>query len=150
MGNFQPGHFVPVQWQRAGGVLATLNVKQHDLTLSVLLHDVTGVKANGIRARLAGPIDAEGRVNCDMDLDEPPYLDPPLLQMGVSGVGAFGVGVGPIPLSGFTPLAPGFRFIQVPLIIEQLHFSSATDQEVKWDTSMKMNSRAGFLVFPSL
>lgn len=73
---------------------------------------------------------------CDMDLDEPPYLDPPLLIAGVSGMGAFGVSA--------------LKLIQVPLIIEQLHFSSATDQEVKWDFDAKCNSRAGFIVYPPL
>lgn len=134
--SFSPGHFAPVQWQRTGGVLSTLNIKQHDLKISVLLHDVTGTAALGVRMRLAGPTDVQGQVTCDFDLDLPPYLDPPLILPGISGVAAFGLSSN--------------RAIQVPLIVEQLHFASAIDSEVKWDTDMKCNSRAGFIVYPPL
>lgn len=135
--NFSPGHFAPVQWQREGvAPLHTLNIKSHDLRLSVLLHDVTGTKANGVRARLAGPTDVAGQVMCDLDLDDPPYVDPPLILPGISGIASFGMSAA--------------RGIQVPLIVEELHFASAIDQEVKWDFSSKCNSRAGMIVFPPL
>lgn len=134
--NFSPGHFAPVAWQRTGGVAGTLNIKQHDLKISVLLHDVTGTASLGVRGRLAGPTDVAGQVMCDLDLDVPPYIDPPLMLPGISGVAAFGMSAS--------------RAIQVPVIIEQLHFASAIDQEVKWDTDMKANSRAGLIVYPAL
>ncbi|HEX5272706.1 MAG TPA: hypothetical protein VFW33_19550 [Gemmataceae bacterium] len=136
MFNFSPGHFAPVAWQRTGGVLGVLNIKQHDLKISVLLHDVTSTGSLGVRARLAGPTDVAGQVTCDLDLDAPPYLDPPLMLPGISGVAAFGMSIA--------------RSIQVPLIVEQLHFASAIDSEVKWDTDMKCNSRAGLIVYPAL
>src|SRR5947209_1306803 len=107
--NFAPGHFAPVQWQPVSGQAATLNIKGHDLTLSVLLHDVTGTSALGVRMRIAGPTDVEGNVQCDMDLDAPPYGTPPLIIPGVSGVAAFGFSL--------------TRSIQVPLIVEKLHFA---------------------------
>ena len=135
--NFSPGHFVPVEWQRDGtAVVSTLNIKSHDLRLSVLLHDVTGSAAGGVRARLAGPTDVAGQVMCDLDLDAPPYIDPPLILPGASGITNFGVSAS--------------KGIQVPVIVEELHFSSAIDQEVKWDFSCKANSIAGVIVYPAL
>lgn len=134
---FQGGQFVGVGWQAQGlGVATALNIKSHDLKLSVALFDVTGVLAGGVRARIGGPSDADGNVQCDMDLLAPPYANPPLIQPGVSGIALFG-------------LSP-VKSIQVPLIVETLHFASAIDKEVAWDFATKCNSLAGFIVFPAL
>lgn len=134
---YSAGHFVPVEWQRDGSnVITTLAIKSHDLRISALLHDVTSSATGGGRARLAGPLDVAGQVMCDLDLDAPPYVDPPLLLPGVSGITNFGVSVS--------------KGIQVPVILEELHFSSAIDQEVKWDFSVKMNQLAGVIVYPAL
>ena len=134
---FSAGHFVPAEWTVSGStVVTTLNIKSHDLRISALLHDVTGTSAGGVRARLAGPTDVAGQVMCDLDLDAPPYINPPYMLPGVSGVCLFGMSAS--------------KGIQVPMIIEELHFSSAIDQEVKWDTSMKANSIAGVIVYPAL
>jgi hypothetical protein len=137
MGDFQAGHLIPVSWQRQGGALAALNVKEHSLDLSVLLHDVTGVKALGVRARIAGPLDAQGRVVCDMDLDEAPFTDAVGITPGVRGIAVFGV----------SATRGG---IQVPLICEKLHQACGTDKELMWDADWKMNSLAGDVVYPAL
>jgi hypothetical protein len=135
-GKFQAGHLVPVTWQASGGANFLLNIKEQDLALIALLLDVTGYKAGGLRARLAGVIDIEGRIVCDMDADEPPYLAPPLILPGVSGIAVFG-----------TTIARG---IQCPLICEKLHQSGGTEKELMWDANWKSNSLAGLLVFPAL
>jgi hypothetical protein len=134
--NYQRGDFVPVQWQAAGGVLSVLNIKEHDLDLPVLLFDVTSTGSGGLRARLGGLADIAGNIKMDFDADAPPYLPVPFIIGGVSGIALFGV----------SPV----RAIQCPLIVEKLHFMSGVESEVKWDTSMKANSRVGALVFPAL
>lgn len=134
--NYQPGHFAPVQWQRVGGQLALLNIKSHSIDLSVLLHDVTSTGSGGGRARIAGPLDAAGTVNLDLDMDQPPYADPPLILSGVRGVAGF----------GFTLV----RQLQVPMIVEKLHFAAEVDREVMWSTDMKFNQLAGVLIYPPL
>lgn len=138
MGNFQAGHLIPVTWANTGGDGAfSLNIKEHNLEFSVLLHDVTGVKANGLRARLAGPADIAGRMVCDLDLDEAPWSAAVGVRQGNSGLAVFGVN------------AAGAGF-QVPLICEKLRFSGATDKELMWDADWKANSLAGALVYPAL
>ena len=135
--NFSAGHLVPVEWQRSGtAVITNLNIKSHDLRLSCLLHDVSGSGSGAGRARLAGPLDVAGQVMCDLDLDNPPYVDPPLIVPGVSGVCNFGLSAS--------------KGIQVPVIVEELHFTSAFEQQVKWDFSVKMNQLAGVIVYPAL
>lgn len=135
-GNFQPGHLVPVTWAAQGLTQALINIKEQDLGIEVLLHDVTGYKALGVRARVAGPVDCSGRMVCDFDSDEPPYVSPPLIVPGVRGVAVFGVSA--------------TRGIQVPLSCQKLHFSGSNDKEEMWDADWKMNSLAGLLVFPAL
>lgn len=136
MGNFQAGHLVPVTWQATGLAVAALNIKEHSLDLTVMLHDVTGVKAAGARARIAGPFDAAGRVVCDVDLDEAPFATAVGVFPGFKGIAVFGVS----PTLG----------IQVPLICEKLHFAGSTDKEMMWDADFKGNSLAGLYVFPAL
>jgi hypothetical protein len=135
-GNFQAGHLVPVTFQPQGGQNFVVNIKEQDFALQVLLHDVTGFKALGVRARIAGPLDITGRMVCDFDTDEPPYGNPPLIVPGVRGIAVFGVS----PIKG----------IQLPLICEKLHFSGSTDKEMMWDADWRANSLAGIVVYPPL
>ena len=139
MADFIAGHLVPVNWTVFGGagVLHEFNVKDHSLDISVLLHDVTGVKANGLRARIAGPTDIAGRIVCDRDLDESPWEAPALLRAGNSGVALFGVD-------------DTGDFVQCPVICEKFHMAGATDREMMWDADWKCNSLRGFLVYPAL
>lgn len=134
--NYVPGHLTPVQWQATGGALATLSIKSHNLDISVLLHDVTSTRHAGVRARLAGPLDAAGTVNNALDLDVPPYLTPPTILPGVGGVAAWGLS--------------STRAIQLPLICEKLGFTSAIEQEVQWNADWKMDARQGVVIYPAL
>jgi hypothetical protein len=137
VGDFQPGHLIPVGWQADGGQVASLNIKEHSCEISVMLHDVTGVKAGGVRARIAGPTDISGRMVLDLDLDEAPWSAAVAVVAGFNGVAIFGV----------NPEGTG---IQVPLICEKVRFSGSTDKELMWDTDMKANSLAGVIVYPGL
>lgn len=138
MGNFQPGHLVPVSWQvSAAGAPYELNVKETSLDMSVMLHDVTGVKAQGVRARLAGPLDVASRLLCDLDLDEAPWFNGVGVVPGFRGILRYGVSV------------LGHR-IQIPMQCEKLHFSGSTDKEMMWDADWKVNSLVGLVVFPAL
>lgn len=136
MGNFIAGHLVPVSWTATNGTTAALNIKEHSLDISVMLHDVTGVKALGVRARIAGPIDIAGRVVLDHDLDESPLSVAVTVYAGFSGICVFGIS----PTQG----------IQCPVICEKVHYSGATDKELMWDADFKANSLAGLIVYPSL
>lgn len=140
MGSFVPGHLVPTSWQtfqNPGNPIVELNVKETSLDISVMLHDVTGVKAIGIRARIGGPLDLAGRVVCDLDLDEAPWITGFGILPGFIGVLRFGV------------TANGAR-IELPMICEKLHFAGAVEKELMWDADFKCNSLAGTLVYPAL
>ncbi len=136
MGDFQPGHLVPVSWKSIGGVTAQINIKEHQLTLSVLLHDVTGVKSLGVRSRIAGPLDIEGRMVCDMDITEAPMSLAVSIFAGLGGIAVFGISA--------------TLGIQVPLICERVNFQGGTDKELMWDANFKANSLAGHVVYPGL
>lgn len=134
---FIAGHSIPVAWQPVGAASTTLDVKEHSVDLSVLLHDVTNSRHVGVRARLAGPLDAQGTVQASLDLDQVPWNAPtPNILPGVSGVIAFGV-----------TAAAG---IQVPTVVEKLHNASAIEKEVNWSFDVKMNSIAGAVVYPAV
>jgi hypothetical protein len=138
---FVAGHLVPVGFQKTGGTLLTLNIKSHSLDLTCLLHDVTGYKALGVRARIAGPLDADGRIVLDLDLLEPWYAQDgavPRIVPSYSGIMAFGVN------------AAGTKTIQIPMICERLHHAGEVDREIIWDATWKMNSLAGAIVYPAL
>jgi hypothetical protein len=136
-GNFVAGHLVPIGWTASGNsASAALNVKEHSLDISVLLHDVTGVKANGVRARIAGPTDIAGRLVCDLDLDEAPFTATVGVIAGYRGIATWGVSAS--------------ASIQLPLICEKVHFAGSTDKELMWDADYKCNSLVGSVVYPAL
>lgn len=134
--DFRPGHYAPVIWQATGGTASVLQIRDHTVDLSVMLHDVTHTGTDGVRARIAGPLDAAGTVNASLDLDLPPFQGPISLQPGFQGICAF----------GFTPA----KFLQVPTRVEKLHFASAVDKEVTYSFDVKMDAFAGVVVYPSL
>jgi len=133
--NFQRGDYVPVGWNPQGGAGVVLNIKSHSLDISVLLFDTTNTGSGGFRSRLAGVGDAAGTVNADYDLDLSPYRAA-LITAGISGIANF-------------YLSPT-NFIQVPTIIEKVHYESAVESEVKYSFDVKGNSRAGLFVYPAL
>jgi hypothetical protein len=136
MWNYQSGAFVPVAWQPTGGNLATLDIKEHTLDLSVLLVDVTSVSHQAVRARIAGPLDIAGTCQLALDLDAPPWANPPLVIPGLRGIAGFGI----------NPT----KQMQVPVSIEKLHLASAIEKEVQWSVDMKGNRIAGLVVYPPL
>ncbi len=136
--NFVPGHFAPVVFANAaaaGGVGVQLDIKDHTVDLTVLLHDVTNTGTGGVRARIAGPLDAQGTVNADLDLDSPPY-----------GAAAIFPGVRGLCLFGFSLS----RALQIPVRVEKLHFAAAVDKEVMYSFDVKMDANAGVVVYPAL
>ena len=133
--NFIAGHPVPFSWAPLNGETSLLNIKEHSLDISVMLHDVTGNRAGGVRARLAGPLDIQGRIVASMDLDAVPFQAPPLLIPGCRGIAVWGVST--------------TRGIQTPLILEKYHQGTGTDKELAWDCDWKADSRSGLVVYPS-
>lgn len=135
MNNFQPGHFAPVAWQATGLAAVTLQIKDHNVEMSVLLHDVTHTGTAGVRGRIAGPRDASGSVNASLDLDLPPYGAASIFE-GLPGICAF----------GFSPL----KLLQIPVRIEKVRYQSAVESEVKYGFDVKMSAFSGFIVYPAL
>jgi hypothetical protein len=138
-GNFIAGDLVPWTFAvkgKVGGFI--LNVKETSFDISVLLHDVTGVKALGLRARIAGPTDLAARIVLDLDMDEAPIGAAVGINAGVSGL-------------MFCGLSQVFaQSVQLPLICEKLHIAGSTEKELMWDADWKGNSLAGALVYPAL
>ena len=135
MNNFVPGHFAPVAWQANGGTAFTLQIREHSVDLTVLLHDVTHTGTSGVRARIAGPLDCQGNVQATLDLDAPPW-GPVALLPGYRGICAFGV----------SPT----RSLQLPVSVEKLRLQSSTEKEVNYSFDVKMNALAGVIVYPAL
>ena len=135
LNNFSPGFANPVAWTAFGqGGPITLNVKKHSIDVESLLYDVTHTGTGGVRARLAGPVDASGNVLASLDLDLPPYAPALSIVAGQRGVALF-------------YLSPT-RFLQLPCSVQKLHFESAIESEVLWNFDTKMNALAGFFVYP--
>jgi hypothetical protein len=133
------GDACPSIWQAVNvGPVVTLNVHDDNLDISVLLFDTTNTGCFGATSRLAGKLDASATINATFDLAQPPYLAPLFILPGLSGILAKSVGPG------------ATRIIQVPQIVEKLHFQSGVDSEVKYSFDAKMNCRVGTLIYPSL
>lgn len=136
LNNFQPGHFGSALWQPTGGALVTVQIKEHTVDISVLLHDVTHGGTGGVRARIAGPLDAAGTVNADLDLDAPPY-GPVALFPGVRGV----TGLVYVPAKG--PL-------QIPCRVEKVHYALSMEKEISYSFDVKIDALSGIAVYPAL
>lgn len=136
LNNFVPGHFAPIAWQASGAAASTtLQIRDHNVELETLLHDVTHTGTSGVRARIAGPLDAQGSVNATLDLDAPPYGAVSLFP-GTKGICAF----------GFTTT----RSLQLPVRVAKLKFMTAVDKEVAYGFDVKMDALAGVVVYPAL
>lgn len=137
--NFQAGHLCPVQLQVAGqGILSTIAVTSHNLDIERLLYDVTNTSHGGDRARISGLRDVKGTVNADFDADVPPYIFPPLIQEGVSGIMFF----------FYSAISLG-RPIQVPIIIGAIHYKMEVGAQTKYSFDVSMNKLAGLMVYPA-
>lgn len=131
------GDQLPALWLPQGLGLVTLNIHDDNLDIEALLLDVTNTGSGGLTSRLAGKLDASGTINATFDLNAPPYLAPLFVLPGQSGV--YGKGMSP----------NSAKSIQVPAIIGKVHYQSGVDSELKYSFDVKMNARAGFLVYPS-
>lgn len=150
MQNFLPSHFAPAGWglvSQTGypasplGTPVILNVKGHTLDLSVMLFDVTHTGTGGVRARIAGPLDAKGVVEADLDLDLTPWNPSLQIKPGLRGIALFAYAI-----------LPGgvLDMMQVPVIVEKLHTATQIDAEVKWNMDVSMDALAGLLIYPAL
>lgn len=130
--NYQRGDLCPVVFQPSNGPAYTLNVTGHNLDISSLLFDVTGTRHGGAgTARIAGKRDVDGSVAMKYDADLAPYAL--YLIDGVSGMMLFYV----------TPTRP----VQVPVIIEKVHYQCTVGSDVEFVCNVKMNILAGALVY---
>lgn len=132
--NFSPGQFCGANWIQTGAQAAFLEIRGHNLDVSVMLFDVSNTGNVGGRSRMAGLLDAAGTINTFLDLDQPLYAQGVNVQPGVRGLAEFGVSL--------------TRQIQIPSIIEKLHFATTVDQALEASFDAKMDARSGVLVFP--
>lgn len=137
--NFVPGTVTPVSFQVFGqGIVSLLNITGHSMDEMTQLFDVSNTGHGGRTARLAGKGDHSGTVNADFDLDAPPYLNPPNIRSGVSG----------IILAYFSHYSLG-RPMQIPVIIEKVHYEVSIGSQSKWSFDVKENIIAGSFVMPA-
>ena len=137
--NFAGGHFATAGWTPAGGTQVILNVKDHTLDISVMLHDVTCAQTGGVRARVSGPLEAAGSVHADLDLDIEPWMPAVNLFPGLRGIVGFGY------TGGLTA-----RVIQIPTSVEKVNYQASMEKELMWGWDAKMNALAGLVVYPAL
>ncbi|HLN30476.1 MAG TPA: hypothetical protein VK395_22220 [Gemmataceae bacterium] len=143
--NFQRGDLCPVVFQPIGGSPVTLNITSHNVDFTSTLFEVTHTGLNGAGvARIAGKQDASGTVKADYDSDLSPYAASPNIRNGVSGVILFYVGAptAPVGVTGQQPPVQG-KPLQVPVIIEKVHYESAVHNQVKFSFEVKLNVIAG-------
>ena len=142
MFNFQPGFVTGVQFKATGqGNTATLNaISSKSIDFLCTLIDVSGynMAQQGRTGRLAGKLDTAVTISMHFDADNPPYLNPPFIQPGVSGI-----------LLYFLSTLSLNRPIQVPVIIEKCHSEDSYETNVKWNVDIKENAYAGLFVWPS-
>lgn len=143
MNNYQPGFACPVQWVpydlgKISGRLVTLDVESHSVDISVILSEIMHTGLGGDTGRLANRRDASGTVNADFDADLPPYLDPPRLREGQSGYILF-----------YYSALSLKRPIQVPMIIEKLHYEMQQGSHTKYSFDVKMNALIGTIIYPT-
>jgi hypothetical protein len=142
MNNFQRGDLVGVAFGPTPDTAAILNVTGHNLEDSAHLHDVTHTGLNGIgTARIAGLNDISGTIHADFDADAPPYLNPPRITSGTSGWLIFVLGAPPGSVGNLGSSIQ--RQIEVPIIVEKVHYESAVKNQVKYSFNVKMNVLAG-------
>ncbi len=126
--NFMAGHNCPVQFQVLGqNVVSLLAITSHNLDIERALYDVTNTSHGGDRARISGLRDCKGTVSADFDADVPPYLNPPFIEEGVSGIMLF----------YYSSYALG-RPIQVPIIIGSIHYKMEVGAQIKYSFDVAM------------
>jgi hypothetical protein len=133
---FQRGDLLPCQWQPTGGILVSLGVSGKSADFMSLLFDVTNVLHGGTTARIAGKRDGSGNLNFHFDADAAPWQPVPHIVDGVTGVIVYGVST--------------IGAIQIPIIIEKIHFEDKVESDLLWNFDWKLNALAGFLVYPAV
>lgn len=113
-----------------------LNMKNDSVDLSCLLYDITNTGSFGVKSRLAGTADYSGTINATFDLANPPYLPPLYILPGMQGIYGKGVSV-----SG--------KVIQLPVVLEKVHYQSGVESEVQYSADVKGSARAGTLIYPA-
>ncbi len=135
--NYQRGDLLKVQWFPIGFANMVLDIKGYDKSFESLVIDVTTTGSNGLRARLAGLRDFNVSVQAIFDLDNPTYAGIAPVIDGLSGILLTSVSTA------------GNKFFQLPSIIDKVHYVSALENALLYDFTLKANSRAGLLVFPT-
>ncbi|MCC6421628.1 MAG: hypothetical protein IT429_25695 [Gemmataceae bacterium] len=132
---FVAGWQAGVSFQPAGGASTEVPVTGHNLDIMAQLFDVTQTSHNGGTARIAGKTDVSGTVNGALDADAMPHNAPLSIRPGTRG----------IILQKITPT----KAVQVPVIVEKLHYEAAVGNEVRFSFDVKYNVLAGDLVYPA-
>ena len=132
---FVSGHANSFQWQILGQSNQTLNVTASTWDEEINAIDVTHSGSGGVEARLANILRGRGTVNADFDLLAPPYLNPPQILSGFSGIGYFYV-------------SPTRNF-QIPSMILKVHWENPILGKVSYSFDIGLNSLAGQYIRPT-
>jgi|SRR5579859_7436702 len=133
---FVSGHANPFAFQVLGQTnVATLNIKSSSWDEEINMILVTHSGSGGIAARLANVLDGHGTIACDLDLLAPPYMNPPLIIPGISGLALYYI-------------APT-RSIQIPVMVGKVHYEGQVQGQSMWTFDIAMNSLAGQYIRPT-
>jgi hypothetical protein len=133
MATFTRGDLAPVAFKTANGFF---NVTAYNLDHTILLFDVTHTGYAGAgTARIAGKPDCKGLVNYDLDLDFAPFGQKFGILPGTSGLMFWYIG-NTNAQSGGTVFGSA---IQVPVIVEKLHFETAITSQLKGSIDVSMD-----------
>lgn len=143
--NYLRGDFAGFGFQPLGSALVILGAKDANAELSALLFDVTSTISGGNTARLGGKQDAAVEFNGFVDIDQPPYLPPQFVLPATRGIILYYLNF----VAQVGGAGAGQRAIQIPSIVEKVRYQYAVDSEVRYGFSLKMEARAGLLVYPN-
>lgn len=135
---YTAGWQAPVKFQATGqGAVATLAVKGHSWEEMVNVANVTNTSHGGIAAKWATILDGKGSVQADHDADAPPYLTPPKIYAGVTGLMLFYVS--------------STKFFQVPCVVTKLAYQTEVQGTgiTSYSFEIEMDANSGSYIRPT-
>jgi hypothetical protein len=153
MSTFVRGDLSPVAFRTP---TTFFNITGYSLDHTILLFDVTHTGLGGAgTARIAGKPDMKGTVNYDLDIDLAPFGATLSVLPGTSGIMYWYISNTNVPGNILG------KAIQVPVIVEKLHWETAITSQVKGTIDVSMDAlasggtgptfptAAGFMIYPA-
>jgi len=141
MATFVRGDLAPVALRTPTGFM---NITGYSLDHTVLLYDVTHTGFGGAgTARIGGKPDVAGTINADLDIDLAPFGGTLAILPGTSGIIFFYVSNTNVPGQVVG------KAVQVPVIVEKLHWETAIQSQLKYSLDIKMDILAPNVAAPT-